>query len=137
MSHTKEPWEVGVDDEDDNEYDINATNADGWYVTLAMNLSRDNARRIVACVNACAGMSIEDVERWAARGGFSNLSGLVATCNQAAGMLAAQQQRDELLAALQGAAEIIAETPPTVAERGLERVEEIIGAAIMKFKGGT
>lgn len=70
MSHTSEPWSIhdnGVyielcgnnekigdvcaskyhRDEDENEVDF----------------SRDNARRIVACVNACAGLSTDDLEK--------------------------------------------------------------------------
>ncbi|MBS1143399.1 MAG: hypothetical protein H6R14_805 [Proteobacteria bacterium] len=48
MSHTKEPWSYGEDN-------------DGWYVEkdgvqIAHGLSEQDARRIVACVNACAGM---------------------------------------------------------------------------------
>lgn len=61
MSHTPTPWEVVIRDEDDA--DINATRKDGWYVTLAMNIGHENARRIVACVNACAGISTENLEQ--------------------------------------------------------------------------
>ncbi len=55
MEHTKEPWRV-VDRGDTEGRDIDA-DVPGWgEVTVAMNVGAGNARRIVACVNACAGI---------------------------------------------------------------------------------
>ena len=59
MEHTKEPWS----------YDKNASsrpiwgNGDNTAVTFDdRKPSPEDARRIVACVNACAGISTEDLE---------------------------------------------------------------------------
>ncbi len=58
MKHTKEPWEVlGVDDTYEI-HDVEGTYDIAWSVD-----SEVNAKRIVACVNACAGMEnpVEDI----------------------------------------------------------------------------
>lgn len=52
--HTPEPLSYGEDN-------------DGWYVArgneqIGYCLTEDDARRIVACVNACAGISTENLE---------------------------------------------------------------------------
>ena len=52
--HTPEPWSLGEDN-------------DGWYVEkdglqIAHGLTEEDARRIVACVNACAGMTNEQID---------------------------------------------------------------------------
>jgi hypothetical protein len=79
MEHTKEPWRYGEDN-------------DGWYVAcgseqLGYALSEANARRIVACVNACAG--IDDPEAWINNARFHSHETVSAIV----------KQRDELLAA--------------------------------------
>jgi hypothetical protein len=64
MSHTKEPWHTGG----------NGTiiyDKDGWGIASATvfhgrnepETSEENAKRIVACVNACAGIDTEIIER--------------------------------------------------------------------------
>lgn len=62
MSHTKEPWYTS--DEGGN-FRVMAADENGGY-TLADMCSDDqeaNARRIVACVNACEGIDTESLER--------------------------------------------------------------------------
>lgn len=63
MTHTKEPWKV-VNRGDNERSDIDAKGPDGWPgdVTVAMNIGKGNARRIVACVNSFAGISTENIE---------------------------------------------------------------------------
>lgn len=60
--HTPEPWIVG-DDEDSDYYLVGPHDGDGIVYQPVVKLhSETNARRIVACVNACAGFSIEELE---------------------------------------------------------------------------
>lgn len=61
--HTPEPWKT-VFRGDEGGLDIDAFVSNGWgdYVTLALNVGEANARRIVACVNACAGVPTERLE---------------------------------------------------------------------------
>lgn len=85
MAHTKEPWRTGGDG-------TIVYDADGWGVANATvfhgrrqpETSKENARRIVACVNACAGISTTILEG--------------ATFEEI--IVAAIQQRDKLAAAL-------------------------------------
>jgi hypothetical protein len=94
MSHTPEPW--ALHEAALKHGNVFITSADdAWLITIgvpATALHIANARRIVACVNACAGIDNErliefDLHR-------SNLK-LVDK------IMALEQQRDELLAALQ------------------------------------
>ena len=62
----------------------------------AQATSEANARRIVACVNACAGHSTEQLEKWAEAGGILHLFGIAMTMNQAAALVVAEKQRDDL-----------------------------------------
>lgn len=61
MSHTKEPWKI-VDKHDQPNSDfklftINSTKPPFYEQAMIIStLTPDNAFRIVACVNACAGM---------------------------------------------------------------------------------
>lgn len=78
--HTPKPWSYGEDN-------------DGWYVEkdglqIAHGLSEEDARRIVACVNACAGLPTEVLERYKL--------GVIGVDYKST-----KQQRDELLAALE------------------------------------
>lgn len=52
--HTKEPWGIGRNG--DNGIEITSNN--GMYFVAEVT-DEDDARRIVACVNACAGISNE------------------------------------------------------------------------------
>lgn len=82
--HTPEPWSYCEDN-------------DGWCLENGCEqhgyaLSEANARRIVACVNICAGVSIEMLE--------ASTHGCVgAILNET---IKASRYRDELLAALKG-----------------------------------
>lgn len=82
--HTKEPWRIAHDEGD--EYYIEATSRlSGHTCQLGSGyFSKDDASRIVACVNACEGISTSLLER--------------ATPFDTA--LFFKSQRDELLAAL-------------------------------------
>lgn len=85
MKHTKEPWHVC-----DPTEQIHAVRAEtgrivadvGYSDTDAQN--RMNARRIVACVNACAGVTTEELEQ----GGF--VTGLIERLEEK------ERQRDAL-----------------------------------------
>lgn len=92
----KEPWEaVEVNRDEDELIQIRASNG-GIIARLWIDVDdrgfsdeqRDNARRIVACVNACRGLPTDELEQ----------KGLVAAVG--AELLELEQQRDELLAAL-------------------------------------
>ena len=93
MSHTPEPWEVWTSN---SHIRISSCGRDGdvCCATIAsdgmavLSISIADAERIVACVNACAGISTEALEE-AARSG-----------KRVSEMLL--QQRDDLLRALKG-----------------------------------
>lgn len=55
IEHTKEPWSVGSQG-------LVQTMDGELLVGGGMDLAKRNARRIVACVNACAGISTETLE---------------------------------------------------------------------------
>ena len=91
--HTPEPW---------RSEGLTILDADG-HIIFRMDVSfylpeerKDAARRIVACVNACAGFSTETLELIASVGGMQHK--MTATA-------AVASQRDELLAALDVALE--------------------------------
>ena len=76
----------------------------GWEVAfdpgleqLCQNITEGNARRLVACWNACEGIPTEDLEHY-----YGDRGGLDAALDQASlrDHTTAVQQRDELLAAL-------------------------------------
>jgi hypothetical protein len=67
MNHTPEPWELS-----ENGLSIFGPPPDEWGITwlhlysgggISDEEQRANARRIVACVNACKGISTEELER--------------------------------------------------------------------------
>lgn len=99
--HTPEPWatkqsrlygnETMLVDKDDHYIASIRANSD-----LSDGDSQDIARRITACVNACAGFSTETLELIASVGGMQHK--MTATA-------AVASQRDELLAALDVALE--------------------------------
>lgn len=97
--HTKEPWSVDEIDYKSHQFYIRGSHDNGKPMTFGLGAvahmprsrllpTKENARRIVACVNACAGIPTELVEQ----GGFAAIP--VATHREV------KQQRDELLAAL-------------------------------------
>lgn len=93
--HTKEPWEWHAQG-DANAY-VLLTSDKKWVIGFIQNggllppTQEANARRIVACVNACAGFSTEVIEIIVRAGGMQHK--MTATAAVAA-------QRDDLLAAL-------------------------------------
>ena len=99
MSHTKEPWSMLDTGRDIH---INKSGGVGFIGSIHIyehraEQCRENARRIVACVNACAGLptdTLETIPSWSSAG-VKTLADVV-------------KQRDELLAAAE-AIEINAE----------------------------
>lgn len=67
MAHTQEPWKF-LEQGDADEYCIVTEDGLKWVIAFRINgemmpdMQRANARRIVACVNACAGISNETLE---------------------------------------------------------------------------
>ena len=95
--HANEPWRaVEVTEDEDQLIKIRASNGANiarlWIDVDDEHFSdeqRENARRIVACVNACRNLSNDELEQ----------KGLVTSIS--ARFLAAERSRDELLAALE------------------------------------
>lgn len=95
--HANEPWSaVEVTKDEDQLIKIRASNGANiarlWIDVDDKHFSdeqRENARRIVACVNACCNLSNDELEQ----------KGLVTSIS--ARFLAAERSRDELLAALE------------------------------------
>ena len=97
--HTPTPWGFSRDDENGVEFNITSEN---WYVAVCCDAPGDgtpkeNARRIVACVNACSGYTTEELEQ--------------ATLDKRhrheiiADLVKSNKQRDDLMAALEKAAD--------------------------------
>lgn len=116
--YTKEPWQVSP-----NGFDILAEvdSVEGGYVVAMSNRKRTDARRIVACVNACTGYKTDELEqigRWITSGESAEVARL-------------NEQRDELLAALIDARkEFVARgwvMPGTRACEALKRMDIAIG----------
>lgn len=84
--HTEEPWLVSMES---GGVRVMAEDCDGRYTLADMYSDRqyDNARRIVACVNACQGIPTKRLEAGAA--------------DVLADSLELKEQRDELLAKLE------------------------------------
>lgn len=87
MSHTEEPWNfhtydgiTHITDSNNNLAIARLTSYGGVY-----GASEANARRIVACINACAGLSTDDIEK----------TGLVSAVGHQ--LLNADKERDQLL----------------------------------------
>ena len=129
--HTQEPWvlfEVGdrvkhfcPASEKEKTSILTVTLEDG--TAFGAVYSEEDARRIVACVNACAGLPAEQLE-------VSPLGGVL---NGVAGLIA---QRDELLAAL----EIIAASEEFHGDSfvcDFGTLQGVARAAIAKAKGGA
>lgn len=89
---------------------------------------RENARRIVACVNACRGLPTDELER----------KGLIAAVGTQ--LLEADQLRDELLAALEEARTGLIwyqDAYPEAANGSDDEAMTRIDAAIANAKGGA
>ena len=98
--HTPEPWNIYFNSQDD--LVIRKMFADGQesHVVARCHSGAANARRIVACVNACEGFSIEELDG-------ANL--FKDSIESDAEILDLKKQRDELLVAVQYAADVFAE----------------------------
>lgn len=84
MEHTKEPWRVS-----DKSKRVVCYGHDEVVIN-----SEANASRIVACINACAGLDTEQLE---------SSGGIAATAKYLSVQIASvNRQRDELLAVLEG-----------------------------------
>ena len=116
--HTQEPWKVCHWKDDRRGFEI----ADRNQNRVEFDMTEANARRIVACVNACAGVSNGELA-------MTTMSVVLARMNEA------EQQRDELLAAL----EIIAASEEFHGDSfvcDFGTLQGVSRAAIAKAKGG-
>ncbi len=131
--HTPTPWGFSRDDENGVEFNITS---DKWYVAVCCDapgnaFPQDNARRIVACVNACAGIPTDDLEQCPSGGLFH----IADHANELV------KQRDELLAALNAIEPFI---PKTSAKEGGAaaysanvRAADLVRSAIASVKANT
>lgn len=144
MSHMKEPWAIDPDDRPNmqwNNHIVSAENTDIAICFMAHDGTEENergeanARRIVACVNACAGIPNDQLE-------CDNIE-FVRIFNERNTL---NKQRDELLAACQGlmkAHRITAARPPQTVEQAEQQLDDIRNAvaaaeaAIASVKGGA
>ena len=122
MIHTKEPWSFSPA-ENGLEWGVEAGK---WGVAICADAPGDgtseaNARRIVACVNACAGISTDALE-------IGRMSPDAFHENESRADKA-EQQRDELLVALDSIA--------NESTRNLGSARIIARAAIASVKGGA
>ena len=126
QKHSPEPWEI------DDEYVQQGDVAICHVLSIDSDIEGDwvrgpiteaNARRIVACVNACAGLPTEQLESSPPGGILNGVAGLIA-------------QRNELLAAL----EIIAASEEFHGDSfvcDFGTLQGVARAAIAKAKGGA
>lgn len=126
--HTPEPWRVAAKAlvRLDSAYLIEAVeNHDFKYGATLAATSQQDARRIVACVNACTGLPTEWLEKNA-----------LTDCTSSHKLI---KQRDDLLAALEDAVETI-EWMNGCSSPAVDEVEKAIregNSAISKAKGGA
>ena len=100
-NHTPEPWSL-LEAGDSIKHQVPVSSDRTSILTIATEgaiafgavYSADDARRIVACVNACRGLSTDELEQ----------HGLVSAVGYE--LIELTKQRDELLAALQGMIDI-------------------------------
>jgi protein tyrosine phosphatase (PTP) superfamily phosphohydrolase (DUF442 family) len=123
-THTSEPWFIDGQCAAAESDQVN----NGFYTAICKGPDGEaNTRRIVACVNACRGLPTEELEQ----------KGFVAAVGTQ--LLKVEQQRDELLEALNEAVETI-EWMNGCSSPARNVVEEAIRdglAAIAKAKGGA
>lgn len=141
VKHTAEPWKLHRSGQ-------SVGSSDGYGVCEVWPRDEDNfpdtegkanARRIVACVNACRGLSTDELEK----------HGLVSAVGTE--LIELKKQRDQLLAAIEKASEYIGnqEVPTSTHSNGMThllstinikehlRISETINAAIAAAKGGA
>ena len=94
--HTPEPWHIGYEGHvmGDLKLVAGCMGHQNNFTPNLREINAANAARIVACVNACAGLTDADLEALRATDG-SNVQQVIDNA------LSVRQQRDELLAALQ------------------------------------
>ena len=129
--HTKEPWIVAEESFDNDGIQESVIRALGGRAVIAVtiefgennpNMREANARRIVACVNACAGVTDEQFDGgWTAQG-ISKYA------------VSLEQQRDELLAIAEELAESAAYWSEYCVPLG---IVDRLNAAIAKAKEGA
>ena len=143
MSHTKEPWyAVGAWVENPNDDAPDICNCDPAAMAQAhfdqsYEVTCANARRIVACVNACAGIETHELELMTGR---MSIASQIKACDAIYATAEAKatrrskfaRQRDELLAAIE----------QTLDENGHLADGEnctliVLKKALAKAKGGT
>ena len=121
--HTPTPWGFSRDDENGVEFNITS---DKWYVAVCCyapgnGTSQSNARRIVAAVNACAGIPTDDLEQCPSGGLFH----LADHANELV------KQREELLAALEAVNEsavCFAKNEYSISAYAISKVEDAIAS---------
>lgn len=122
--HTKEPWEAFTKCPGECCWALRSATKDehGEKEEISFpEMSGEDARRIVACVNACAGMPTDDLEEMVKQGG--NVRVLADFANDLL------QQRDKLLAALE-------EIATSVDIDTLQGAIDTAKTAIAEVKGG-
>lgn len=126
MSHTKEPWAISRDQRQGYEWNnhiVSASDPNQAICFMTHDNTPDNeegeanARRIVACVNACAGCATESLEL-APVGFFNSSYGHPKYLDEL------KKQRDELLAALEYH---MAQTRPI--QRTIDAIASVKGGA--------
>lgn len=129
--HTPEPWVVAAKAlvRLDHAYLIESVDHhDFEYGATLAATSQQDALRIVACVNACAGLPTEQLEASPLGGVLNGVAGLIA-------------QRDELLAALEALDDCYSETSRDDLTRSeLQRHKAVradVTDIIVKLKGGA
>lgn len=146
--YTQEPWKVCHWKDDRRGFEI----ADRNQNRVGFDMTEANARRIVACVNACRGLPTDELEQRGlvaavgtqllaaddrTEGQEREIRKLARTTADAENKLAdALNQRDELLAAL----EIIAASEEFHGDSfvcDFGTLQGVAGAAIAKAKGGA
>lgn len=113
MSHTKEPWIVfersikedfqciGLSPESGRTIGaVMGGETSGPHFVNSTAECESNARRIVACVNACTGADTNWLESMAKAGGIGAMNQYIAAYNQAATAIVLERQRDQLLTSL-------------------------------------
>ena len=123
IKHTPEPWRV----HQDASGDVFISSAETSFHIAEIGSEDDeavipDARRIVACVNACRGLPTDELEQ----------KGLVAAVGTQ--LLEADQLRDELLAALEEVHRIASNSNMT---HNMMVIRDHCADAIAKAKGGA
>lgn len=133
-NHTPEPWSL-LEAGDSIKHQVPVSSDRTSILTIATEgaiafgavYSADDARRIVACVNACRGLSTENLED------NEPLSWLTKQYN------AVKDQRDELLRDMQDVLDMLSNQPHavTAANQAETMLRLSIGTAKHRVKGGA